>query len=214
MTDQTPESTDGPESQDPGIFAGPDHAAAKAAVDTILTLDEILSAATTVTRTVRLCMRPDLAAEYEGILKELRTLVDGEGNPINDDGDEALNSASRATELQARGLELLPQIRAAEVPFRFDAMPPDEWDAFEKTHRTGSDNHLKDEKAYEEQLIAKCAVAPAIDVPGVRKLRAHKSFNKARINTLFNAAYFVNTADGIDVPKSPSYLHAPRPQES
>lgn len=213
MTDQTPEPDE--QSADAGIFGTVTQAALKQQIDTILDLDTILSSATVITRTVPMCMRPDLVARYDKVIEELASLVDGDGNPVNADGAEiALDESSRANELQDEARELMAEMRKFTVEWKFESMPPDEWEEFDASHRTGSDKHLKNERKYVSEIIEKCAVSPKIGPGDVdAKLRKHKAFNEARITMLFNAAFYVNKADGLDVPKLPSYLHAPKLQE-
>jgi hypothetical protein len=118
---------------------------------------------------------------------------------------------ARAARLNEQATALFAEVRKATVNFKFRALPSDEFDEFDDSQRTGSDKRLKDPRKYEDELIAKCAINPVMDVAGVKRLR--KEFGNAQVTALFNAAFYVNKADGLDVPKSPSFLHAPRPQE-
>lgn len=179
-------------------------------LETILTLDEVMSSARLVERTARICLRGDLEAEYHETLEELSTLVDEDGQLLTE-GDQALSDASRVEELSLRARQLREQMQTATRRVRFRAMPDDEWRAFDKAHR-GTDGKIKDQGTYNNELIAACAIAPAMTVDDVIKLRG--KLGPTQMVTLANAAFFACTTGGLDVPKSPSFLPAQKPTAS
>lgn len=179
-------------------------------LETILTLDEIMSSARLVERTARICLRGDLEAEYNETLEELAGLVDADGNVISD-GDQALGDANRADQLAERARELRTEMKAATRRVRFRAMPDDEWRAWDKAQR-GSDGKIKDQDAYNNEIIARCAIEPTMTVDDVKRLRS--KLGPTQLVALANAAFFACTTGGLDVPKSPSYLPAQKPTES
>ena len=180
---------------------------ADAAMETILSLDEIMSSARLVERTVRICIRGDLEAEYEQTVNELGTLVDANGEVLTK-GDQALSDGSRAQELAGRVQDLEAQMKAASRTVRFRAMPDDDWRAFLKTHEDAA-GKVKDYDAFNEQIIARCAISPTLTVEGVRAMR--KKLTPTQMTALANGAYWACTTGGVDVPKSPSFSPAPRP---
>jgi hypothetical protein len=205
MTDSTPEDTT--------ALTGPspeDHAAVKAQIENILDLDAILSSARRVERTAFINTRADLEDRYNQVIDELAALVDEDGNIVSE-GDSSLADGAKAEELREEADDLRAQMKAATKTVRFRAMDSDAWEAFESTHRHKGSREIKDERTYVNQIIADCAIAPTLTVDDVVKLR--KQLGHPQITTLFNEAYWANTTGGLDVPKSPSFLHAPKPQE-
>lgn len=179
-------------------------------LEAILTLDEVMSSARLVERTARICLRGDLEAEYHETLSELSSLVDKDGNVLAD-GDQALSDASRVEELSERARDLRAEMQAATRRVRFRAMPDDDWRTFDKAHRN-ADGSLKNQETYNNELIARCAVAPTMTVDDVVKMRA--KLGPTQIVTLANAAFYACTTGGLDVPKSPSFLPAQKPTGS
>lgn len=207
MSDQNPEATE----PDAGIFAA-NQATAQDQINTILDLDTILSSARLIERYEEVCVRGDLVREHDDVIRELSRLVDLDGNLVSeDDGDASLADGAKVEQLQQRAEELREEMKPATLGILFRAMASDEWEAFDKSHKNGSGNY-KDRPRFEHELIAKCAVRPEMtpaDVAG--KLR--KNLSQGQFVKLFNAAFYVNVQDGLDVPKLPSYLAAPKPQE-
>lgn len=183
---------------------------ADAAVETILSLDEVLSSARLVERKAKICLRADLEAEYQDLMSELATLVDDEGNVVADDETLADQKVARAQELQ-RLLEENRKVRAQHVRVvRFRAMPSDEWEAFEKAHRQGGDssNPVKNPAEYERKIIARCAIEPTLTEEQVKDLKG--KLGPAQMDHLFSKAYEACRTGGLDVPKSLPFSLAPR----
>lgn len=179
-------------------------------LETILTLDEIMNSARLVERTARICLRGDLEAEYNETLEELATLVDADGNVLNE-GDQSLGDASRVEELSEKARELRAEMQAATRRVRFRAMADDDWRTFDASHKT-TDGKIKDQTAYNNEIIARCAIAPTLTVDDVVAMR--KKLGPTQIVTLANTAFFACTTGGLDVPKSPSFLPAQKPSGS
>lgn len=183
---------------------------AEAAVETILSLDEVLSSARLVERKAKICLRADLEAEYQDLMSELASLVDEEGNVVADDEALADQKVGRAQELQ-RLLEENRKIRAEHVRVvKFQAMPSDEWEAFEKANRQGGDVSapVKNAAEYERKLIARCSIAPKLTEEQVTDLKG--KLGPAQMDHLFKKAYEACTTGGLDVPKSLPFSLAPR----
>lgn len=183
---------------------------ADTAVAAILDLDELLSSARLVERTATICMRGDLEGELDQVLTELGDLVDEHGVPLDQDNDASLGDASRAAELQQRAAEITAQMRKAERQMVFRAMDSDAWAEFEKAHRK-ADGSVKDSRAYVTAILSICAVQPTLTLEQVAQLRGKVTSNQ--LDNMFRAAYGANTTGGLDVPKLPSYSHAPNLQE-
>lgn len=185
----------------------PPPALSQAAVETVLSLDELMSSARLVERTARICLRADLEADYETALEELGSLVDEHGTPLTK-GEQALTDGNRAQELVEAVEQLRTRMRESTRVVRFRAMPSDEWEAFEKSHM-GADDKVKDVTGFNEQIIARCAINPTMTVQQVRDLRG--KLGPTQYAALANAAYWACTTGGVDVPKSPSFSPAPKP---
>lgn len=183
---------------------------ATAAVETILTLDEVLSSARLVETKAKICLRADLEAEYADLMAELATLVDEDGNVVADDESLADQKVERAQELQ-RLAEENRKIRAEHVRVvRFRAMPSDEWEAFEKANRQGGDGRgaAKNPQEYERKIIARCAIEPTLTEDQVKELKG--KLGPAQMDHLFSKAYEACRTGGLDVPKSLPFSLAPR----
>lgn len=206
-TDHSPDTSLADETPETPI-KGPD--LATAAVETILSLDEVLSSARLVETKAKICLRADLEAEYADIMSELATLVDDEGNVVADDDSLADQKVQRAHELQ-RLAEENRKVRAEHVRVvRFRAMPSDEWEAFEKANRQGGDGRgpAKNPLEYERKIISRCAIEPTLTEEQVRDLKG--KLGPAQMDHLFAKAYEACRTGGLDVPKSLPFSLAPR----
>lgn len=214
MNDQSiAETTDDATAPDSGSVVGLP-GLADTAVETLLTFEEVLQQAKLVERTARICVRGDLVDAHDQTLEELAELVDADGNVLSE-GEQALTDQTRATELSDRLARLRAEMAGAMMQVKFRAMPDDEWEAWDKSMR-GSNGEPKDLRDYTNRLIAKCAVefggrARTLSVDEVVTLR--KTLTANQVRELYGKAYSANTAGGLDVPKLPSFLHAPKPPE-
>lgn len=211
MSDQTSDTTLGDETERtelPEAFKAP---AVPDVVQNILDLDEVLNSARLVERTAVICLRADLEADFDQMVEELASLVDENGTVIGDpEGALYDGRAARAQELRDRLDENVAERRAASREVRFRSLPTDEWEAFEKTHRGGAGNQVKDPAKYSNELISRCAIAPVLTVAEVQQLR--KTLGPPQFNTLFNTAHDACTSGGLDVPKLPPFSVAQKRQ--
>lgn len=172
-------------------------------LQTVLDLDQILSAARSVERTVYICLNGPLLAEYGEVIAQLADVLDADGNVVGDeeDQDSFLGLVNQAKQLATRERTLHKQIVRERVPFRFRALPSDEWEQLLKTHRDNQGN-VKDQSKLEDAVIARSAASPSIDAAGMTRLRG--AVNQAQLVALWNGAWYVNTRDGVDIPFSPN----------
>jgi hypothetical protein len=207
-TEQTPEQTDDT-GQGSSIFEKPAKTL-EDRIERILDLDAVMSSARRVERVVRICLRPDLEAEYYDLQDEIADLVDVDGKPLNDsDTETAIGEQSRIVEISERMRALRAEMRDASSTVRFRGMSESEWAGFEKNNRT-KDGAQKDD--YINRLIVETAIAPTMTIDQFRALR--DKLGTAQITAMVNAAYDACTQGGLDVPKLPSFLPSPKPQES
>lgn len=208
MTDQTPEQP--LEHADAGSVLTKPAQSIEERIDRVLDLDAVMSSARRVERVVRICLRPDLEAEYYDLTEELSDLVDVNGQPLADSETEtALGEQNRAVEISERLRELRGEMRAESYTVRFCGMSESEWAGFEKNNRT-KDGAQKDD--YVNRLLVETAVAPTMTIDQVRALR--DQLGTAQVTAMVNAAYDACTQGGLDVPKLPSFLPSQKPQES
>lgn len=174
--------------------------------------DELLSEGRLVERHAVICLRGDLEAEWVTLIDELSGLVNDDGDPVNTDAEASLGDTQRVEEINARLAVLHKERLAASRRITFRAMPAEEFETWDKSHR-GSNDEIKNQKAYFEQLISKCAITPTLTVEQVRQMRS-TNLTKNQMVTLANTAYWANTTGGIDVPKLPGFSHALTQPES
>lgn len=186
------------------VFGNP-NGTRPAAVETILTLDEIMSSARLVERTARICLRGDLQAELNEAIEKLSRLVDADGKIVAE-GDEALAAGNEAGALVEQIAAIRAEMETAMRTVRFRAMPDDEWRTFQAANT--KDGAPKDSVDYHNKLIARCAIAPALSEDDVKAMR--KKLGGPQMVALGNEAYWACTTGGLDVPKSPAFSRGPK----
>ncbi|HEX8489313.1 MAG TPA: hypothetical protein VF642_12265 [Propionibacteriaceae bacterium] len=170
--------------------------------ETVLDLDEVMSSARRVEKVAHICLRGDLQAEFDQKSEELGDLVDSDGRVLAE-GDRALADGARAQELQADLTAIKAEMKTAMRSVRFRALPDDEWREFHASHLNSAGN-VKDLTRFNNEIIAKTAIAPTMTIDAIVKLR--KTLGPTQITTLANAAFWACTTGGVDIPKSLTYL--------
>jgi hypothetical protein len=173
----------------------------------VLDLDELVSAARRPRRTVIVDLRPDLEQQFDEACRELAKLVNIDGTPL----DEPALGDTRIADLRAKAMHLDGERQKYKRRVVVQAMTSDDWETFEDTHRD-ENGDAKNTRDYTNRLLVACAVEPKLTMADVAKLR--KSLSGAPFTHLVKETMDVNTKDGLDVPKSPSYLVNPEPSES
>lgn len=209
MSDQTLGDTTQP-TPGPTVFGTPD---ADSAADPIehpstarmLTLDDVLSRARLPEKRARVCLRADLQAEYDELVAELSTLVNAQGELIDDDTDRAISETSardRAVELGER-IEVVRRKMADSMwlPL-FRGLSTDDLAVFNKRHLPKGDS--PDLTEYNQLLVAECSVEPKMSIDDVKELR--KKLGSRAFVQLVKTANEVCIQGGIAVPKSQSFL--------
>jgi hypothetical protein len=188
-------------------------------------LDQLLDSARLVERTETVCVAGDLLQAYDQRIQEMAGLVDAEGN-LREQEDASLADAARVEELHREVDDIRGQMDAKSMLVKFRAMPSDEWEKFDQAHRhSGGERRPKNQTQYEHDLIAACLIeirshkVAGGKVIGGRMTAAEveaklrKRLTQGQFVKLYNAAYFCNTADGVDVPKLPSFWGAQKQAE-
>lgn len=174
-------------------------------VDTILNLDELLSAdVRRAEKTARICLRPELEADIDQLEAELDSLTDQFGKPLDSVVDAAVTEGgSRARTVALQLAEKRQEYAAASRSVRMRQMSDDDWTAFKAKHKAAFDSQgpSPERTAMFNDLVVRSAVTPAITAEQWVQLR--KKLGAPQIDEFINVAWAVNTESGVSVPKSP-----------
>lgn len=208
------------------IDAAADIPDAKSIVDSVLDLDEFLSADVRLPeRSFRIFRRPDREARINDLSAELDSLLDAQGRdlsrlasgsgpapkPERTVGDGGTPPAPAAGGERTAGVvsaELLEEQRAYfrdSSTIRLRAMDDVTWQAFDaKWGKAFRETNVKDGEQYPPDAIAALidatTVAPKITVDKVEGFR--KRVGSPVIVELARECYQVNTQSGVSIPKS------------
>lgn len=168
-----------------------------------LTISEILERAKLPERRARICLAADLQGRYDEIVDELSVLVNASGELIVDPEATigAQTPAGRAQQLADDLEDVRRQMSSAMASFLFRGMPADDLAVFEKKHKPTDPK--ADHTDYWVQMIARCAVTPAMTTDDVTAFR--KKLGANAFWQLVEAVRGVNLGGGVDVPKSLSF---------
>lgn len=173
-------------------------------------LSEALAQAKPLTKTVPICFRGDLVAEFEATEAQLRALIAKENiAPSLEDGLEQRVLAER---LEA----LTEQMQAESVPFVLQAMPRSEWVKLIAAHppRDGEEIDQRmglNGETYWPALLRRSVVEPDITAEQWKQL-LDGVLSSSQYDALTDAAWAVNRAE-VSVPFSRSALLTLRPTE-
>lgn len=164
------------------------------------TVEDVLAKAKLPERTAQVCLRPDLQADYDAALVELATLVNAQGEVLNDP-DASLGDESRAARAQELG-DIITGIRqkmAAHMwRVRFRGLASDDYSTFNRQHMPkGESPDLTD---YNLLLIAATACEPEITYDQAKALNG--KLGGRAMAELANTAWNVCNDGGLSVPKS------------
>jgi hypothetical protein len=156
----------------------------------MVSIDDIIAAATLREETATVCVAGDLNAQHETAEKALRAL--GDWVPVKmGDEDPRTALAAEVTDLERR-------MAAHEHAFRFRSLP---WKAFRRLRQQHTpDSGILDSEAFVPALILACAVDPAFtDLAQVEQLL--DVLSEGQVDRLFTAAWVANVGSA-DIPKS------------
>ena len=167
------------------------------------TLEEVLASARRHRTVAHVCLRADLQAEYEELMREIAALVDTQGRltPVAEEtlGDQATATVQGKAD---RAQQVRREMNAAMWRVEFEGMAEDKWRPwYDKHYPKGQDPDLTD---FNNLLIAETAVAPTLTVADVLKLRG--VLGAPQITELANKAWLSCATGGVDIPKSPAFL--------
>lgn len=214
LADTPPESPTPPSAGAATPFGNPDGAGPKipaaSIVDTILDLDELLSAdVRRAEKTARFCTKPWLEADIDELEAELAMLLDAQGNPLPTpdralDGDGVRTAAQVALEIQEKRAEMGQAFRSV----RMGQLPSDKWNEFKAKHRATLDKGAPYPDEFYDELIAASALRPPMPLEKVQQLRT--VLGDPQMDELSVTAWKVNAESGVSIPKSPTSSHVLR----
>lgn len=182
-------------------------------------------------RTVPICLRGDLVAEFEELDAKLAALT------TDRPADSRLNSGpvAEAKRIALAMADLQEQMRASTVTFRLRALKPSRWAELRAEHppRQGEDGKVLDEDTmginsatFFEPLIRESVVSPVLDDDDWKILlnsdedgagqaaedEGARGLSDQQLDLLGGAAWSVNRR-GVDIPFSRAASRMTRPSE-
>jgi hypothetical protein len=159
-------------------------------------IKERLAAAKLPERSLQVCLRGDLAAEFDDLERQLKD--------ARQDGTRRLAAKSESAEIVEKMAALQDQMRAELVTLRIRALPRSEWQALVRQHppRDGeeADKILgANLTALMEEAIPRCVVEPEMDTDDWATF--NDVLSSGDYDRLLNVVFDVNRS-GADIPKS------------
>lgn len=171
-------------------------------VDTILDLDELLSAdVRRAEKTARFCTKPWLEADIEALEYELEALLDENGNVLEGQEESAEALARQIQDLRVEYGQAFRSVRMGQLA-------SDKWNEFKAKHRATLDKGSPFPNSFYDELIAASALRPVMPIEKVRELRT--VLGDPQMDELSVKAWQVNAESGVSIPKSPISSHVLR----
>jgi hypothetical protein len=157
-----------------------------------LDAEAILAQATLPTRVVGLCLRGELVSEHADNERQLVDLADWAATSIAD--------ADPRRELADRQAELEAEMKAAEVPFRIQAIAAKAWSDLLAQHpgKPGTDEQVNLD-TFPVAAVAACLISPRMTDKQVETL--FERITAGQRDVLFNAVWMLNARE-VTVPFS------------
>jgi hypothetical protein len=163
-------------------------------------IDDVFADARLPTRSVPLCLRGDLIAEWQDLDRRFK-----QAEQAADEDTLASKNSAEAIELSKQMEDLEEQMRAATRTFRLQGLPGSEWRDLLNAHppREGDEKDAQVEfnrKTFGVAALAACCVMPKMTVAQAEKL-IDGPLTDGQWNTLFAQVYQMHTGT-VDVPFS------------
>jgi hypothetical protein len=167
---------------------------------TDFTIDDVFADAKLPTRSVPLCLRGDLVAEWQDLERHLK-----QANQAADEDTLASANSAEAIELSRQMEDLEAQMRASTRVFRLRGLPRSEWQDLLKAHppREGDEKDAQVEfnrDTFGTAALAACCAMPKMTLKQAEKL-VDGPLTDGQWNTLFAHIWQMNTA-AVDIPFS------------
>lgn len=158
--------------------------------------DDLLKSAKLPEASVPICLRGDLAIQFEQLERELEEAREAEGNSLADGG--------RVREIAEEIERVRAEMREHTHPFAFRGLPKQKFRDLVEEHPARKD---EDDDAvmgvnistFPQALIAACCTDPIMTAEQVHQLC--ELLTEAQVGELFSCAYSLNKLK-VDVPKS------------
>lgn len=151
-------------------------------------INDVLAKATPRESIIPVCVAGHLNAEMELLEAELQAAsASGDWQP------DSLASTDPRVAIAKKIQAVQKKMKAAEVVFRFRALPDEEWSDLLAEHGPRKDHaELFNPLTLPQVLIPKCCVDPVMTGPQYEQLKV--SLNSSQRNQLFNTAWDANTS--------------------
>jgi hypothetical protein len=154
-------------------------------------IEEILNGYELPERTVQVCLKGSLVAEYEDLERQLPGASRESGS---------LSEPSQAVTVARRMEELRQQMAASSRTFRFRALPGSGYEELQHQHAPRKDQQeMFNAETFPIALISACCVDPPMTEDHVRKFKA--TVSDKQYWDVYDTAVAVNRAS-VDVPFS------------
>lgn len=160
-------------------------------------IEDIISSAKLPTRTVPLCLRGDLQAEFEDLDRQLQAAN------ANGEDDETLAGRPEVRELAERVEAVRQQMAEHTAVFRFRGLSARDYSDLTAEHKPTEEQQAKgldlDWETFPVGLIAACAIDPKMTVEQAERL--NRTVSDRQWEDLYQAALACNR-QRVDVPFS------------
>lgn len=151
-------------------------------------IEDILAEATPRERTVRVCIRGDLAGRMEELQDELATASE-------DWEPSGLTDVHPGRVLAEEMRELREQIRAAERPFTLRYIGDRAYSDLMAAHPSDNDGEAFNSESFPRALIAASCISPVMSEEQAAQL--FEKINEGEIKKLFDAAWDVHNSSDV-----------------
>ncbi|MGH3375981.1 MAG: hypothetical protein ACRDP6_14680 [Actinoallomurus sp.] len=164
------------------------------------TFDDVLADAKLPTRSVPICLRGDLIAEWQDLERQFK-----QANQVADEDTLASKNSTEALQLAQQMEDLEEQMRAATRMFRLQGLLGSDWRKLLKAHppREGDEQDAQVEfnrETFGIAALAACSVMPKMTVAQAAKL-VDGPLTDGQWNTLFGSIWQMH-ATAVDIPFS------------
>lgn len=163
-------------------------------------IDDVFASAKLPTRSVPLCLRGDLVAEWQDLDRQFK-----QANQAADEDTLASKNSAEALDLAKRMEDLEEQMRASTRTFRLQGLPGSEWRALLKAHPPREGDEQDAQVEFNRDTFGVAALAACCVMPKMTPAKAAKLVDDVLVdgqwNTLFAHIWNMHTT-AVDIPFS------------